>query len=530
MCAASYKLYKRKFKLPKNQKLKRDDSFKRQITRKNIELWINSLPDPKMAEFNQPENFNDFEQNLQQGNSNENCFSPNGSPQRSSISSEIEYTNVIPQRLRSAVKKTDNIDIGDTEISFPSLSQSANKETGIRGGAVRSLTQHFESPKHIESSGQSPVNHLTSVKTPTQTTPIQSAFTPNIENAIQRLRQYAFLARGEVPQAAPSQNQQPHTADYNIKQNSNSSKTNAGPLSYKADINKMNPAQNPETAGTHNLDTQTGLTKEVEIQTNPQYNFERIEIPEEMNQQQMHNFLKTLTDRFNEMQLKITDTDLIASSVSDINRRMEIHRKKMLLNGQQLKEALSDHEKLNIMADIIVRQDQKIHELNERVIDLQARSMKNNIVLGGITEKKGEQCETTAQNFFKQNLGIDDIEIDVAHRMGTGTNRPIVVRLKQQQAKNKFFGNITKLKGLKNQKGRYYQVDNQLPEELSEKRKHMRYHFQDFSRRNTAQSIEQSVAELTMKKGTLLINDQPYKKQCCPTETNRHVIRPSETN
>ena len=45
-------------------------------------------------------------------------------------------------------------------------------------------------------------------------------------------------------------------------------------------------------------------------------------------------------------------------------------------------------------------QEQQIQQLNTKVLALQARSMKNNMVIGGITEMFDEDCVKQVQDFL----------------------------------------------------------------------------------------------------------------------------------
>ena len=168
----------------------------------------------------------------------------------------------------------------------------------------------------------------------------------------------------------------------------------------------------------------------------------------------------------------ITD-DEIEASAEPITRKIEVYCQKINWLTQQVKEALSDHDKIEIMADIIVRQDQRINELNEHILDMQSRSMKRNIIINGLQENKDEECDNVSSTFFKEKLKVQDIVIDAAHRIGTGENRPMVLRLKAVANKSKVFDNVKKLKGVKNYAGKFYQIDNQMPTAISESCKQM---------------------------------------------------------
>ena len=82
----------------------------------------------------------------------------------------------------------------------------------------------------------------------------------------------------------------------------------------------------------------------------------------------------------------------------------------------------------------------------------------------------------------------------------------MVVRLKNSKQKSKIFGNISKLKGVKCDTKGYYRIEDQLPEEISERGKHMNMHFRDAKKTQQADRFK-------LKRGMLTIDDVPYKQE-----------------
>ena len=61
----------------------------------------------------------------------------------------------------------------------------------------------------------------------------------------------------------------------------------------------------------------------------------------------------------------------------------------------------------------------EIEELRERMLDLQCRSMKYNLIFSGITENHEENTEEEIRKFFKEELGLeDDFKLENVHRFG----------------------------------------------------------------------------------------------------------------
>ena len=89
-----------------------------------------------------------------------------------------------------------------------------------------------------------------------------------------------------------------------------------------------------------------------------------------------------------------------------------------------------------------------------KLVDLEDRSRRCNLRIDGVTEKKGEtweQCEEEIQNVFKEKLGLENINIERAHRSKgkTSSNKPrtIVCKLLSYKQKKEVLKNAKKLKG-----------------------------------------------------------------------------------
>lgn len=127
-------------------------------------------------------------------------------------------------------------------------------------------------------------------------------------------------------------------------------------------------------------------------------------------------------------------------------------------------------EAIEMLLNHVTKQDQRIQELTTKNNEFQARSMRKNIVIAGIKEAPNDNCLELATDFFTTQLGIaKSIPLKVAHRIGMGSNRPMVVKLRDFDDKSLIFQHTQKLKGSS------YFVSEQLPEEMSEvKRQQLR--------------------------------------------------------
>jgi hypothetical protein len=132
-------------------------------------------------------------------------------------------------------------------------------------------------------------------------------------------------------------------------------------------------------------------------------------------------------------------------------------------------------QRLQIAEGLICQQNSKIFQQNEQLLELSARSMRDNIVIQGIPEGANETWADTkrkVQNFIKDDLKVnpDHILIDRAHRTGSKAQgaRQIVAKLVNQDSKDKIFQNVKNLRAKP-----HIKIQEQLPAEVAERRKRL---------------------------------------------------------
>ena len=106
----------------------------------------------------------------------------------------------------------------------------------------------------------------------------------------------------------------------------------------------------------------------------------------------------------------------------------------------------------------------------ERVLEMEWRSMRDNLLFHGIKEEEEEDAEVVVQNFIKDELQVNKEGIQFArvHRMGLkkiGKTRPIVAKFEHFKERE------TVRFSAKNLAGKKYGISEQLPKEWAEKRK-----------------------------------------------------------
>jgi hypothetical protein len=141
---------------------------------------------------------------------------------------------------------------------------------------------------------------------------------------------------------------------------------------------------------------------------------------------------------------------------ADLRKKVELMEKK-----QRLSEGL------------ITRLMMQVNQQQETIIDLQCRSMRDNIVINGIREDDDEKWHQTKEKvakFLKDDLRIhDELPLDRVHRMGHGPKpRPIVAKFLTSDAKSLVFQNVKNLAGKVN-----LSISEQFPPEIQQRRKEL---------------------------------------------------------
>lgn len=113
-----------------------------------------------------------------------------------------------------------------------------------------------------------------------------------------------------------------------------------------------------------------------------------------------------------------------------------------------------------------------IGRMDTSIIDLQCRSMRDNLIFYGIQENKAEDCIELVDCFCARALNIPGVRnhIDRAHRIGPhkfGQNRPIVARFTDFRCREHVRTSSFRLQGTP------LGIAEQFPKEITENRKQL---------------------------------------------------------
>lgn len=228
---------------------------------------------------------------------------------------------------------------------------------------------------------------------------------------------------------------------------------------------------------------------------------------------QIIDMVKNLQSTVNEMNQKVTESGVFQHKTEERLQALENFQVSEKREISHLNDCLQQYQlKMDILSDIVIKQQQEITELKSQMIDSQARGMKYNISIAGIPESENENCVKAVNQFLVDKLRIQDrmIPIDQAYRYGSGRIRPMLVTLKNLTDKAYIFSKVGNLKSMKTDGVQCF-VANQLPEALNEKRRKINECMAENKKKHRAEKLP-----YTVKQGELLFANKPIKQRVKP--------------
>ena len=152
--------------------------------------------------------------------------------------------------------------------------------------------------------------------------------------------------------------------------------------------------------------------------------------------------------------------DNLSKEIADLKKSLEFTQEEAKGKLSTLNEKIFTMEKnlFSLKKDIDIIQTTKPSstiDIENKVVDLEDRSRRNNLRINGIKEGKNktwEKCQERVNCFLEEKLDIDtsEIWIERAHRVGekkNGQERQIVVQFNSYKHKLDILRNCKKLKG-----------------------------------------------------------------------------------
>ncbi|KAL3974026.1 hypothetical protein ACER0C_022652 [Sarotherodon galilaeus] len=142
---------------------------------------------------------------------------------------------------------------------------------------------------------------------------------------------------------------------------------------------------------------------------------------------------KDIADILESIDKRLSSFDARLSLVEILHREFKSLRESLEFTQQQVETLAAENatlqESVKSLTDNVTQLNIENKKIKESVIDLQARSMRDNLVFSGIPESAGEDAEAAVKSFIKTHLKLPgDTVKNVANRETTsncGQIRPI---------------------------------------------------------------------------------------------------------
>lgn len=207
--------------------------------------------------------------------------------------------------------------------------------------------------------------------------------------------------------------------------------------------------------------------------------------------------------------------DKLKASNKEVKNHFQYLYKREVTNKTELMEV---REKVETLSNVIIRLEQKLEDSANKLIAFQARSMRKNLIISGLEEPKNETPQQLSQavaQFLQQKLKAEaPVPLKICHRLNyvDGSEyRPVIIKLANLEQKSLLLSLGPNLKGLKNNKNRYYYLNEQLPDQLAEEKKYA----QTWIKENKSKQVGEQL-QMKIYKNKLRINNEPYQKKVKP--------------
>ncbi|XP_039296274.1 choline transporter-like 1 [Nilaparvata lugens] len=150
---------------------------------------------------------------------------------------------------------------------------------------------------------------------------------------------------------------------------------------------------------------------------------------------------QTMDTKVGEMtlnQLMVSFSEILDSKLSNVASKEDM---------KELSDKVSALERENSqLKEKLIRMEKVCEKTELKLIDLESRSRRNNLIFKGIQSIQGVDCATKVKNFCSNILGIsEEIFVNRAHFLGKGTET-VIAHFPKDEDIHKIFGNVKKLK------------------------------------------------------------------------------------
>lgn len=194
-------------------------------------------------------------------------------------------------------------------------------------------------------------------------------------------------------------------------------------------------------------------------------------------------------------------------------REVRSHLNKLgKIDSTQANEIRQLRYKLDLLTNTVLRFKEKLKLANNKILDLQTRSMKRNLIISGLEQNQNENKEelkNKIEDFIKNLIRFrDQVPLKTFHRLGyvDGSGyRPVIIKLVDMDQKIPLLTAAPALKGQKNNKQCFFYLSEQLPDQIQEDKKYAQFWVQENKKNPTGK-------EMKIFKNRLQVDNRPYQR------------------
>ena len=192
-------------------------------------------------------------------------------------------------------------------------------------------------------------------------------------------------------------------------------------------------------------------------------------------------------------------------------------------SDERITGLIEDNKQLRFELDILKGMFSKMEtensNLRHKVTALSAMTMKNNIIINGLTtsDESKEKPIDTVTEFLAKTMEVQHEKADILHarRLGMGLNpastRPMLVTM-TTKLRDTVMSKTSNLKDKTNAAGKYYRVSRQLPDQWAEENRKLREDVTKAKKVNLQKDATQEPDVIEVKKRVLYVNKKPQRK------------------
>ena len=137
--------------------------------------------------------------------------------------------------------------------------------------------------------------------------------------------------------------------------------------------------------------------------------------------QAMNNKLSSIQ---NDIQDLKTNQNAIRNDMTGIMYDQEDDREMLITHQAEIR---SCQDQVTSLACFAKLHEDEIEELNNKIVQMEANQMKNELLIFGIDAKEGETCAALAKDFFENKMEINNLPLIMhAYWKGKSQGRPMV--------------------------------------------------------------------------------------------------------